>query len=92
MASVIAIVSMIVTALVLSNAALSDMKQEALAQQQSNLRAKQILVGNTVSSATIQDLQNQVTSIDEVLNLIDAIADQTNLLALNAANERHFYH
>jgi methyl-accepting chemotaxis protein len=28
-----------------------------------------------------------VTSIDEVLNLIDAIADQTNLLALNAAIE-----
>jgi len=41
----------------------------------------------TASSATIQDLQDQVTSIDEVLNLIDAIADQTNLLALNAAIE-----
>jgi methyl-accepting chemotaxis protein len=48
----------------------------------------QILVDEvTASSATIQNLQDQVTSIDEVLNLIDAIADQTNLLALNAAIE-----
>lgn len=41
----------------------------------------------TASGSKITHLQTQVTSIAEVLSLINAIADQTNLLALNAAIE-----
>ena len=62
MASVIAIATTIVTALVLSNAALSGMKQEALVQQQSNLRAKQVLVGSNVSSY-LQSIEHQAITM-----------------------------
>jgi methyl-accepting chemotaxis protein len=41
----------------------------------------------TLSSNTLSHLQQQVDSINDVLNIITSIADQTNLLALNAAIE-----
>ena len=59
----------------------------------------QVIVDNTVSSVTklaneverigsvINDLQDQTTNIDTVLDVIKGIAEQTNLLALNAAIE-----
>ena len=62
MASVISIATTIVTALVLSNAALSGMKQEALVQQQSNLRAKQVLVGSNISSY-LQSIEHQAITM-----------------------------
>ena len=68
---------------------------EARASAESNADTARLASSNiqqlvdevNASSATLRNLQDQVTSIDEVLNLIDAIADQTNLLALNAAIE-----
>jgi len=39
------------------------------------------------ASSSINELQNNVTSIGSVLDVIQGIADQTNLLALNAAIE-----
>ncbi|MFY0663920.1 MAG: methyl-accepting chemotaxis protein [Natronospirillum sp.] len=46
------------------------------------------LVGVMTGAATaIQQLDNDVNSIQDILQVIDAIAEQTNLLALNAAIE-----
>jgi methyl-accepting chemotaxis protein len=39
------------------------------------------------SAKIIKDLQNEILSINSVLEVINGIADQTNLLALNAAIE-----
>ncbi|MEW6991864.1 methyl-accepting chemotaxis protein [Colwelliaceae bacterium 6441] len=66
----------------------SDQAQKSKIQVQENSEINQSLeeeIGNATS--VIRTLDNDVSKIEEILQVIESIASQTNLLALNAAIE-----
>lgn len=62
----------------------SNSREIVSASQQSISTLVDVMTG---AATTIQQLDNDVNSIQDILQVIDAIAEQTNLLALNAAIE-----